>query len=66
MTLKEWAEENGLADSYRRYKDACLEIEMECVEEGYPSRGSNYEMRVEQLQYSFPELFPELFENEED
>ena len=66
MPLKEWAEKNGLEDSYFRYKEDCLAIEIECEEEGYPGHGSNYEIRVEQLQYNYPELFPELYENEED
>ena len=31
------------------YKAECEEISDQCVEEGYPSYGSNYGLRVEQL-----------------
>ena len=31
------------------YRDACEEIAEQCVEEGYPSHGSNYDLRCEQL-----------------
>ena len=33
----------------KEYREACLEISEQCVAEGYPSHGSNYELRCEQL-----------------
>lgn len=57
MTLKKWAEENGYYELYNEYVEACDQIAEECEAEGYPSHGSNYELRVEALQASYPELF---------
>ena len=48
---------------WKEYDAACEEIARECEEEGYPSYGSNYELRVEQLKESFSELF---YGDEED
>lgn len=31
------------------FYDECDRISEDCVAEGYPSRGSNYDLRVEQL-----------------
>lgn len=44
---------------YAEYEAACERIAEECEEEGYPSHGSNYELRVERLRESYPELFEE-------
>lgn len=57
MGLKEWAKENGLEELYNQYRKEVEEIEKQCEEEGYPSHGSNYELRVENLQKNYPELF---------
>lgn len=34
---------------YREYLEQCEEIAQECADEGYPSRGSNYEIRCKAL-----------------
>ena len=54
-----WAKENGLEDLYKQYLEECDEIAEQCEEEGYPSHGSNYDLRIENLQKSYPELFAE-------
>ena len=35
-------------EAYKAYKEECKEISAQCVEEGYPSNGSNYELRASQ------------------
>jgi hypothetical protein len=35
-------------EAMKAYKDECDEIARECKEEGYPSNGSNYELRAQQ------------------
>ena len=57
MTMKEWAKAHNLEGIYNEYHSACEEISAECEAEGYPSHGSNYELRVEELEKLFPELF---------
>lgn len=37
------------------------EIRDECVAEGYPSNGSNFELRYEQLYNDYRTLYPEVF-----
>lgn len=37
------------------WKEICADISAQCVEEGYPSHGSNYELRVEQEREQFEE-----------
>lgn len=59
MSLREWAEKNGLGDVYAEYREKRDAIADQCEAEGYPSHGSNYELRVELLQSSYPELFGE-------
>lgn len=58
-----WAKENGLEDLYKQYLEECDEIAEQCEEEGYPSHGSNYDLRIENLQKSYPELFAEQEED---
>ena len=41
----------------KEFQEACEEIARECEAEGYPAYGSNYELRVEALKESYPELF---------
>lgn len=55
--MLEWAKANGLEDVYNDYLTECDEISEQCIAEGYPSHGSNYELRVERLRESYPELF---------
>jgi hypothetical protein len=57
MKMREWAREHGLEDLYDQYLEECRQISEQCVEEGYPSHGSNYELRVEDLEQYYPELF---------
>ncbi len=59
MSLKEWAEENGLSGVYSQYKQECEDIAEQCEAEGYPGNGENYELRVENLRKYYPELFGE-------
>lgn len=55
--MLEWAKANGLEDVYKDYLEECDAIAEQCIAEGYPSHGSNYELRVERLRESYPELF---------
>lgn len=55
--MLDWAKANGLEDLYKDFLEECEEIAEECVAEGYPSHGSNYELRVERLRESYPELW---------
>lgn len=57
MTMREWAKTHNLEETYNKYLVACEEIAAECESEGYPSHGSNYELRTDELKKSFPELF---------
>ena len=57
MTLKAWAEANGLADVYAAYKTDLDATREELEQEGLPSNGSTYELRVEALERMYPELF---------
>lgn len=57
--MMSWAKENGLEDLYKQYLEECDEIAEQCEEDGYPAHGSNYDLRIEQLQKSYPELFAE-------
>ena len=54
-------------EAMRAYKEDCARIAEQCEEEGYPSHGSNYELRVDNLEGDYPELFdPDYWEEEED
>lgn len=55
--MRIWAKEHGLESVYDEFLVECDEIAEQCEAEGYPSHGSNYELRVEQLKESYPELF---------
>lgn len=49
------------------YRDDCNDIADECVMEGYPSHGSNYELRCEDLWNRFyKEEYEALLEEEEE
>jgi hypothetical protein len=39
----------------KSWKETCAEISAQCVQEGYPSHGSNYDLRVEQARQQFEE-----------
>lgn len=64
--MREWARQNGLEKLYDEYLEECYEIANQCEEEGYPRCGSNYDLRVSNLQKSYPELFGDDFDDEED
>lgn len=49
--------EESRAALWEEFWEACKEIADECVAEGFPSYGSNYELRVERLKETYPELF---------
>lgn len=55
--MREWAEANGYEHLYDEYTARCEAIADQCEAEGYPAHGSNYDLRVEQLQAEYPELF---------
>lgn len=68
---------NSICNLYSEYYRECDEIANDCMEEGYPSRGSNYELRCEsawayyeeELDYidsKYPELAEEMDEEEYD
>lgn len=50
---------------WEQFDAECEEIARQCEEEGYPSHGNNYELRVDELMKSYPELF-EHNEEEQD
>ena len=54
---------NDIDKLWEEFKEECEEIARQCEEEGYPSHGSNYELRVDSLKESYPELFSQ---NDED
>lgn len=56
--------ENGFEELYNEFLAECDEIAAQCEEEGYPAHGSNYDLRVEELMKSYPELFGD--DNDED
>lgn len=64
MKLKDWAIANGLEEVYNQYKKECEEIAEQCEAEGYPAYGSNYELRVDNIEQYYPELFEEYYADE--
>ena len=44
----------------REYDDIVYQIELECESEGYPSRGSNFELRLGQYDGYFADLWIRL------
>lgn len=52
-----------IMDKYEEFLLDCEEIARECAKEGYPSNGSNYELRVEALMKS--PYYADLFEEDE-
>ena len=44
------------------FQQECHEIAQDCVNEGYPSHGSNYDMRVDQLENYYDEMFWFIYE----
>ena len=55
--MRKWAQENGYEKIYEEYLTRCEAIADQCEADGYPANGSNYDLRVEQLQADYPELF---------
>lgn len=47
---------------YKMYDEDIEDIRNECAEEGYPSNGSNFELRYEQLYNDYKMMYPEIFE----
>lgn len=52
------AEEKKIYDEFDAEVAA---ISDECVAEGYPSHGSNFELRYEQLYRDYQQMYPEVF-----
>lgn len=46
------------------YEEECARIAEDCAAEGYPSHGSNYDLRVANLRECYPEIFGEEDEEE--
>ncbi len=42
---------------YQQYNAECEDIADQCELEGYPRNGSNYDLRVSELQKYYPEFF---------
>ncbi len=62
--LKEWANNNGLADVYTAY-EADVDAMVEGLQaEGLPTSGSTYEVRLAAIRERYPELFGD--EDEQD
>lgn len=54
-------------EALAEYIAECDSISDQCIEEGYPSHGSNYELRVEAIQPDYPELFdPYYYDDDPD
>lgn len=63
MTTREFFKAHGKEERYDEYLKECAEIAEDCEAEGYPSHGSNYELRVAQLER---EEYSDLFGEEEE
>ena len=50
-------ENPGIQVRRQMYREDCDDIAKECAEEGYPSRGSNYDLRCEALKEYYDDLF---------
>ena len=46
----------------RMFEDDCEDIAEQCEQEGYPSHGSNYDLRVSNLQKEYQEEYPDWFQ----
>ena len=54
-------------EALSQYIAECDIIADQCSEEGYPSHGSNYELRVEAIQADYPEIFdPYYYDDDPD
>ena len=53
-----------LKELEKEFHEECKLIEEECEAKGYPSRGSNYDLRVTQLMES--DYYAPLFEEEDE
>ena len=45
----------------KMFEDDCEEIAEQCEQEGYPSHGSNYELRVDNLLKEYQDEYPDWF-----
>lgn len=52
--------------AYAEYLAECYAISAQCVEEGYPSHGSNYDLRVESIRSDYPEVFDPYYYDDDD
>ena len=50
----------------RRFDEDVAQIEADCEAEGYPSRGSNFDLRYEQLLREYTSWYPEVFGDEDE
>lgn len=51
-------------EALAEYEEECARIAEDCAAEGYPSHGSNYDLRIADLREYYPELFGEEEEEE--
>lgn len=42
---------------HEQFLEECEQIANECEEEGYPNHGSNYDLRVTQLEKEYDDLY---------
>ena len=55
---KSWEAPSDFGRSGRHH---CEDIAEQCKEEGYPSHGSNYDLRVSDLQKEYRKKYPDWF-----
>lgn len=66
MEMRAWANENGYADVYSQYSADVEELKKQLDEEGLPTNGSTFEVRLEGIQSQYPELFSEDLDDEDE
>jgi len=50
----------------KMFREECAQISEQCEEEGYPSCGTNYELRVEGLWERYEQMYPQFFDEEDE
>lgn len=57
------ADINKICELEQQYRDECQEIAEQCEAEGYPSNGSNYELRCENARKYYDEQIADIDAN---
>lgn len=55
--LGEAKEDSKMNKLHEQFLEECEQIANECEEEGYPNHGSNYDLRVTQLEKEYDDLY---------